>query len=124
MENVLDKQRQLQEKLSLGHSHIRRKQLPEAVENFQEALKLAEEIEDETILNEANLQLGHAHRLNNQIQMAIEHYEKVFEIARQRRDKTKEATAYVGLGHTYMQNNQTQRAILRKSLGNCEGTRR
>ena len=50
MENLLARKRQLPEKLSLGHSHIRREQFSEAVKNFQEALKLALDVKDETKL--------------------------------------------------------------------------
>ena len=81
-----------------GCSYFESKQFHKAIENFQEALKLAEEQKNDTIASTANYMLGDAHRFKNQPLKAIEHYEECLKFARKQKEDVNETISLIALG--------------------------
>ena len=103
MGNQIQKRTQLQKHIDTGRSYIERNELTVATEHFLQALKLAEEIKDQTKATEAILGLGDAYILNDMFQKALEHYEKAVQITKEREDKKNETNAYIRLRRLHIE---------------------
>ena len=82
-----------------------------AIEDFINALELAEKMNDGEQITTASIELGKAYYRNSQIQLGIECYEKALKIAIEQGNKNREIDARIGLVEFYKVENEIQPAI-------------
>ena len=112
LSHLRNTRQQLETYFDLGRSHRDGGQIQNAIEDFQAALTLANELKDRKKITTANIELADAYTSNNEIDQAIEHYNEALKIAKRQNNKKGKIRAYLGLGITHSRlDGHTQKAI-------------
>jgi tetratricopeptide (TPR) repeat protein len=96
---------------SLGNAYLSIGQVERAIEYYEQALKIAREIEDRKGEGADIGNLGIAYCSLGQVERAIEYYEQAIKIAREIEDRRQEGNNLGNLGSAYYSLGEVERAI-------------